>query len=225
MGYDVLFYSVELERDLLRQRLYSMGAHVSPDRFRRGQLRESEKRKLRDFHNRLTEDGVMLKISQKTSLITLDDIAAEVEQLRPHVVYVDGFYFMKDRQTRKSVNDWQANENVAAELKALAMDKGLAVVTSTQAQEKQQGKRRMPGIEGRTIQGGTGLLKASDLVLGLDRDDAGSIVVNEVLNRFAPVPDVRVLWDFDDMSMRVEENIDYDAEMARQRDEFVATMS
>jgi hypothetical protein len=138
---------------------------------------------------------------------------------------VDGFYFMKDRQTRKSVNDWQANENVAAELKALAMDKGLVVVTSTQAQEKQQGKRRMPGIEGRTIQGGTGLLKASDLVLGLDRDDAGSIVVNEVLNRFAPVPDVRVLWDFDDMSMRVEESIDYDAEMARQRDEFVATMS
>jgi replicative DNA helicase len=223
-GYDVLFYSVELDMNFLRQRLYALGAHVSSDRFRRGTLRPSEQRKLREFHAKISGDSVKFRVSHKKAMVTMDDLIAEVDRYQPHVVYVDGFYFMQDRITRKSAgSDWQANENLAAELKSFAMDKGLVILTSTQAQEKQQGSKKTPGIEGRTIMGGTGLLKASDLVLGSNKFEGG-ILVNEIFNRFTPVPDVTINWDWEDMTMTENEYVDHDAERDRQRDEFVAEM-
>jgi hypothetical protein len=224
-GFDVLFYSVELDKKFLRERYYSLGAGVSPDRFRRGKLKDTEKDRLRVFDKTMRSSGTAeFRISHKTALVTMDDLIAESNRYRPHVIYVDGFYFMQDRMTKKSAgSDWQANENLAAELKAFAMAEGISIFASTQAQEKQQGKKNTEGIEARTIMGGTGLLKAGDLVLGSNKTPDG-ILINEMLNRFSPVPDVLVKWDWDTMTMATEEYIDRDAERNRQRDEFVSEM-
>lgn len=201
-GYDVLFFSVEMDVDLLRQRLYSLGAHVSPTRFRMGRLKDSDKQKVRDFQEQMTigEDSVAFRISKKKSLITVDDVISEVSLYRPHVIYIDGFNFMYDKNTKRMTENWEANEAVAAGLKALALEEQLAIFVATQVQEKQYHAKF--GIEARTIMGGTGLLKASDLVIGLDKINDRHRM-SSVLSRFEYFEPVEVDINWDDMSMSV----------------------
>lgn len=182
-GYTVLFYSVEMDVDVLRQKLLAMGAGVGTTRMRRGELHEDEFKRVRKFHDELTnpEETNQFLISKKKALITLDDIYAEVAEFEPNIVYIDGFNFMVDRRTQKMTDDWQANENVAAELKSLALEGELTVFVNTQVQEKQYNRKF--GIEPRTIAGGTGLLKASDLVIGLDKNVAEH-TVSCVMSRY-----------------------------------------
>lgn len=204
-GYDVLFFSVEMDVELLRQRLYSLGAHVSPSRFRRGNLRENDKQKVRDFHEKMSEDAdVNFYISKKKSMITIDDVLTEIRLYRPHVVYIDGFNFMLDRETKKLTQNWEANENVAAELKTLALQENIVVVTSAQVQEKQYHAKH--GIEASTIMGGTGLLKASDLVIGGDKDE-GYHTISCVLSRYEYFDDVVVEIDWDCMDLQILEGV------------------
>ena len=196
-GYTVLFYSVEMDTQILWQRLHSMGAHVSPSRMRRGHLRDSERKKVIDFDAEFKAGGEgRFVVSKKHSMITVDDITEEINLYNPHIVYIDGFSFMVDRQTGKMTDDWQANENVAAELKALAMDEEIVVFVNTQVQEKQYQAKH--GIEARTIQGGTGLLKASDLVIGQDKEN-NFITFNCIRSRFEDFNPVVLEVDWDCM--------------------------
>ena len=208
-GYTVLFFSVEMDLDMLRQRLLSLGAHVSPARMRRGHLRDSEKERVRDFHDQFVttdeEDEGRFFISKKKSLITVEDIYEEVAHYNPNVVYIDGFSFMLDRRTNKMADDWQANENLSAELKTLALEEGIVVVVNTQVQEKQYHGRF--GIEARTIAGGTGLLKASDLVIGLDKTGVQH-TISCVLSRYEYFDNTVLEIDWDSMSMIVTEKMD-----------------
>lgn len=203
-GHRVLFYSVELDEELLRQRIYGIGAGVNANRFRRGTLTNDERERVYNLQERF-DNETEYAISKKTAMINLNDITREVDEFKPDVVYVDGFYFMRDRLSGKSAgSNWEANENIAAELKELAMTRKVAVVTSTQVQEKQHNKKT-EGIDPATIQGGTGLLKASDLVLGLDKDQAEEeLLINCVLSRFKPIDDVKVLWNWDKMEVEVQ---------------------
>ena len=208
-GYTVLFFSVEMDTDMLRQRLFSIGSHVSPSRMRRGHLTPSEKDKVRDFHHQMVEvdgeDQGRFFISKKKSLITLDDIYAEVAQYNPNVVYIDGFNFMVDRRTNKMTDDWQANENVAAELKTLALEEGIVIIVNTQVQEKQYHAKF--GIEASTISSGTGLLKASDLVVGLDKTGLQH-TISCVLSRYEYFENTVVEVDWDTMTFIITEKAD-----------------
>lgn len=201
-GYRVLFFSVEMDVMLLRQRLYAMGAHVSPSRIRRGRLREDEKHLVRDFHGKMTDDDTEVNagffISKKRSMITISDILEEINLYQPNVIYIDGFSFMMDERSGKLTEDWQANGAVADELKAIALDREVTVVTSTQVREKQYAAKH--GIEARTIAGGTGLLQASDLVIGLDKDENHVHTVSSVLSRFEYFRTTAVEIDWETMT-------------------------
>lgn len=203
-GYTVLFFSVEMSTKLITERFYSFGSQVSLSRMRRGHLRDSEKQRVREFQKEITSSDVArFIVSEKKSMITLDDIESEVRKYRPHIVYIDGFSFMVDRKTGRMTDDWQANENVAAELKSFAMENNVVVFVNTQAQEKQYSSAK--GIEGKLIQGGTGLLKASDLVLGCNKEEGDVIIFNTTHSRFEQPPTVYVTVDWEQMSFRLME--------------------
>jgi replicative DNA helicase len=198
--FSVLFFSVEMGELLLHQRLLSIGAHVSPSRMRRGVLTDGEKVKVKNFQQELSAEGGRFIISRKKTLITLDDITEEAAKYHPDIIYIDGFSFMVDRRTGRMTDDWQANENVAAELKSFAMEKELDVFVNTQVQEKQYNQAR--GIEARSIAGGTGLLKASDYVIGQDKND-DVITLSSIRSRFEDFDDFTVDIDFDTMTFNV----------------------
>lgn len=196
-GYSVLFFSVEMSTHLIKERFYSFGAKVSLSRMRRGSLRDSEKDRVRNFQEDIAyTDVARFIVSEKKTMITLDDIESEVRKHRPHIVYIDGFSFMVDRKTGRMTDDWQANENVAAELKSFAMENHVVVFVNTQAQEKQYSSSK--GIEGRLIQGGTGLLKASDLVIGGNKED-DVITFTNILSRFEQIPTTYVQVDWESL--------------------------
>lgn len=207
-AHPVLFYNVELDKRFMRQKLYSIGAHVNPERLRRGpgvvasRAWEEEIELLREFHDTMQTDAIPFWISQKYAAFTVKDILADVERYQPRVVYIDGFYFMEDKYGDSAATDHKAIEHIAADLAALSMEKDITVMVSTQAQEKQQGKRKAPGIEAKTIQGGTGLLKASSLVLGLDTEPGRpTVFLNDVRNRFGHLDPVDITWDWDRMNL------------------------
>lgn len=196
-GYRVLFFSVEMDTDALRDRFYAMGAGVSLSRLRRGRLHDPEVKKIRLFHEDIVNDDVGFIISKKRSLITVDDIRDEIAIHNPNAIFIDGFNFMVDRHTKKTTYDWQANENVANELKAIALEEGIVVFVNTQVQEKQYNRKH--GIEASTMAGGTGLLKAPDLVIGLDKDGSEH-TVSCVLSRHEYFDEQVVVVDWETMN-------------------------
>ena len=204
-GYSVLLFSVELSQDEIRQKVLSMGAHISPTRLRRRQLHGSERDRVIEFDARMKEDeeDVYFRISNKAQLMSVQDIREEIEMYKPHAVYIDGTYFIWDPTNKATPDrDWKADANISAELKLLSTKYDIPVIVTTQSQEKQQGNSKKPGIEARSIQGGTGLLKFSDLVLGIDMpNDSGVQMVNGMLSRFSPVDNIMIRWDYNDMSL------------------------
>ena len=201
-GYSILFYTVEMGVAELRERIYARGAGVSYTNLQRGMMTKAEIDRVAEFTETFSKVGdVTFSMSQKSGLMSLNDIEREAAQCMPHVVYIDGVYFMKDRMTGETGSQWRANENISAELKSFALSQQLAVVVSTQAQEKQLGHKD-GDIEGKSIMGGTGLLKASDLVLGLNRNEVNHDIsyINTVNSRFEWPPNITLKWDWLDTS-------------------------
>jgi replicative DNA helicase len=197
-GYTVLVFSVEMDVNVFRQRILCLGAGVSPSRMRRGRLFPNEKEQVREFNKLLTEEEGRFLISKKKAGITVDVIREEVAQYNPNIVYIDGFSFMVDAKTGRMTSDWQANENVADALKELAMEEEIVIFVNTQVQEKQYMPKH--GIEARTIASGTGLLKASDLVLGQNKD-GDDITINCVYSRYEWPDTVVIDVDWETMNM------------------------
>lgn len=197
-GYTVLVFSVEMDINMLHQRILALGAGVSASRMRRGHLREHEKERVRAFNLLLTEEEGTFLISKKKANITVDDIKEDIAQYNPNIVYIDGFSFMVDKKTGRMTSDWQANENVAAELKELAMEEEIIVFVNTQVREKQYSPKH--GIEARTIAAGSGLLQASDLVLGQDKEE-DRITINCVYSRLEYTPTVVLEIDWETMEI------------------------
>lgn len=199
-GYRVLFFSVEMDVEQLRERFYALGSEVSLSRLRRGKLLSEQKERVREFHSRLGgKDDPGFILSKKKALVTVEDILDEIKLHDPNIVYIDGFNFLVDRHTKKTTYDWQANENVANELKSIALEQNIVVFVNTQVQEKQH--HRKHGIEAASIAGGTGLLKASDLVIGADKE-GDEHTISCVLSRYEYFEPVVVEIDWEKMKFR-----------------------
>jgi DnaB-like helicase C terminal domain len=211
--YSSVFYTIEMSEDVVMQRLYAMAAGANPERFRRGQLRDSEKRAIRAAHEEFVADkDTFIKISKRHARLTIEDVRHDIEELGMDSITIDGFYFMYDPATGKTANAWDANENLAAELNALALEFNIPIVVTTQVQEKQHNSKKR-GVEAASIQAGTGLLKASSLILGMDKNmDDDVLTINNVFSRFAPVRTVNIRWDWDIMFPDVVEDYEPDVE-------------
>lgn len=213
-GWDVLFYTFEMGAGELRDRAFALGAHVNPESIRRRDLAKAQRRKIEDFMDALEGDpgaGQNFRISEAAGSFTTDDLQADIERYDPHMVYIDGSYFVVDRHTKKaSGSDWVAGENVARELKITARQNDVGLFVTTQAQEKQH-NHRAAGIEGRTMLGGTGLLRTPDLVLGADMDQATRVLtINCVLSRYNHVETRKYKWDWDSMILAGARDSDLD---------------
>lgn len=216
-GWDVLFYTFEMGRAEIRDRAFSLGAHVNPENVRRRDLDKPQRRKLEAFMDALENDelaGVNFRISEGAGSFTTDDLQADLDRYQPHMCYVDGSYFIIDKATRKASGaDWVAGENVARELKTIARAAGTGILASTQAQEKQH-NHRAAGIEGRTMLGGTGLLRTSDLVMGADMDQVTRVLtLNCVMSRYAHVETRKYKWDWDSMVLAGARDSDLDEDI------------
>ena len=202
-GWNVLFYTFEMGPAEIRDRAYALGAHVNPEKIRRRDLPLPHRRQIEDFMDLLEGDGDAgedFRIIEGARASGYDEIRADVVKYDPHMVYIDGAYFLFDRTTRKKAgSNWEANENVSGDLNDLARQLDIGVFVTTQAQVKQM-NRRGPGVEGHEIMGGTGLLRTSHLVMGVHMDLIKRVLsLNSIYCRNGHVNSGKYTWDWDTM--------------------------
>lgn len=211
----VLFVTTEITAEGVRDRLTAYGAGVNPSPFLAStedhRPSAADRKKLSDFwHNVVRPYAVgALKVVQPYSRYTVADLEMDAEKHEPGVIFVDGFYFLYDPATKRMGAHWEAHDNLARELKALAMKLNVPIVVTHQVREKQLGKAG-GGIDDGSMMGGTGLRMASDLVLGIDKDGDGIVTINNTASRNEYLRTIRGEWDWPNYRFEVLEDYDED---------------
>jgi hypothetical protein len=208
----VMFVSFEVNEEGIRDRLTCYGAGVNPSGFltstedRHASLEQEEK--IRDFWKReMSEATESLMVVQPVSKFTQADLEYEVEKFEPDIIVIDGFYFMTDSETGGTPGaNWYAHDNLARDLKAMAMRLRIPIVVTHQVREKQLGKAG-GGIDDGAMMGGTGLRMASFAVFTLDMGEDRVITMKNTANRGEWVPTVKGEWDWENFQF-----IGYEAE-------------
>jgi len=199
-GKKVLFLTFEIaagkspDEPGIADRLDCFGANIHLLHYMQGELTAEEQDKLRAFRADCTAEA--FRIVQPNGRYTVTDLEADVERYQPDVVYIDGFYFMTDAQTGKSGAQWEGHDNLANDLKALAMNRMVPVVISHQVREKQLTGKKGKGIDDGAMMGGTAIIMFADLVLGVDADDAGTRTISCTRSRLQYLTTVHGTWDW-----------------------------
>lgn len=204
LGMRVLFVTFEIvagkspEEPGISDRLDSFGAEVDMLKYMQGRFKDDKvaAEKLRKFRKEKAHRDDF-RIVQPTSRYTVTDLKSDIEKFEPDVVYIDGFYFMTDYQTGKSGANWEGHDNLANDLKSVAMDHMIPVVITHQVREKQLTGKRGAGIDDGAMMGGTAIIMFADLVLGVDADDEGRVrTLSCTRSRLHWLDTVHGTWDW-----------------------------
>lgn len=214
-GKRVLFLSFEIaagklpEEPGISDRLDSFGSHIDLLRYMMGELTKQEQQLLREFRENCTDQA--FRIVQPTSSYTVTELEADIDDFRPDVVYIDGFYFMTDRVTGKSGANWEGHDSLAAELKSVAMGRMIPVIITHQVREKQLTGKKGKGIDDGAMMGGTAIIMFADIVLGVDVDDDKLRTISCTRSRLNYLETIQGTWDwtvcvFNEQAARVRED-------------------
>jgi hypothetical protein len=193
----VMIVTVEISAASIRDRLDAYEAHVGLTRLTTGKLRDDEKERVRRAYAERGEYEPLVYVVQPNEKYTVTDLDADIDKYQPDYVLVDGFYFMTDRVTGKPGAHWEAHDNLATELKRTAMRRNVTIGVTHQVREKQLGSRRGAGIDDGAMMGGTGLIMASDMVLGLDVTDDHLYKITCTRSRTGYLDTVLGNWDWE----------------------------
>jgi hypothetical protein len=202
-GKRVLFHSFEIAAGRIpgepgvTDRMDSLGAQINMLKYMQGQLDATDAELLRDFRKDWGDEK-RFEIVQPTGRFTVADLEADIERFRPDVVFVDGFYFMTDAATGKTGANWEGHDNIANDLKSLAMSRMLPVVITHQVREKQLNGKKGGGIDDSAMMGGTAIIMFADLVIGVDADpDTHIRTLSCTRSRLMYLTTVHGQWDWD----------------------------
>lgn len=199
-GKRVLFLSFEIAAGKMpsepgiADRLDCFGSGIDLIHYMMGELTRDEQNRLRDFRKDCTADA--FKIVQPTGRYTVADLDADIDRYQPDVVYIDGFYFMSDPETGKSGANWEGHDNIASDIKRLAMQRMLPVLITHQVREKQLQGKKGKGIDDGAMMGGTGIIMFADLVMGFDVDDDKIHTVSCTRSRLRYLDTIHGTWDW-----------------------------
>ena len=175
-----------------------------------GELTGEEQRKIREFRATCTDEA--FKIIQPTRAYTVTELEADIDRHQPDVVYIDGFYFMTDRETGKRGGNWEGHDGLSGELKALGLARRLPVIITHQVREKQIHGKKGKGIDDGAMMGGTGIIMAADMVLGADIDDDKTHTISCTRSRLRYLDTIYGKWDwsvcaFSEVASPVDEDL------------------
>ena len=215
-GKRVLFVSFEIAAGKdpnepgIADRLDCFGAGADLIHYMMGELTGEEQRKIREFRATCTDEA--FKIIQPTRAYTVTELEADIDRHQPDVVYIDGFYFMTDRETGKRGGNWEGHDGLSGELKALGLARRLPVIITHQVREKQIHGKKGKGIDDGTMMGGTGISMAADMVLGADIDDDKTHTLSCTRSRLRYLDTIYGKWDwsvcaFSEVASPVDEDL------------------
>lgn len=193
----IMIVTVEISAYNIHDRLDAYTSGVSLSRLITGKLTDAEKRKVERSYEDRGEYEPQVYIVQPHEKYTVTDLEGHIDQYQPDVVLIDGFYFMTDRLTGKPGAHWEGHDNLASELKRVAMRRDIITFVTHQVREKQLAGKKGAGIDDGAMMGGTGLIMASDMVIGLDADDERNHYLSCTRSRTGYFSSVKGFWDWD----------------------------
>ena len=191
----VLFVTFEMAENTIGRRLDSLVAKVPYHQLRAGELgvfvEAMYKKKLEEAPK---EGFTILSGGWAATPAQLEIV---IKKLNPDIVFIDGLYLMQDGL--KTREPWQRVQNVADQIKQMAMRVDIPVVGTVQFNRNVNIKKLKAGLE--SVGGADRLVQNADIVVGLFRNDK-LVAEKELVLRLLKVREdemVSVLlnWDFD----------------------------
>lgn len=193
MGYRVLLVTKEMSTKMMVRRIDAVWCKLSYTRFRNGNLHDDEYKRYEKYLEEIDGDtDANLIVEQATGGVS--QIAAKVEQYKPDIVLIDGAYLLEDEE--KGEDDWKAVIRIFRALHALALNKNIPIIASTQSKEKV--------VELNTISFAKALSNDCDVVMALEQDDEMK-ADREIKWKFLKIREGSIPgnivnnWDFDKM--------------------------
>lgn len=204
-GFRPLLFTYEMSNDEMAERLDAFLAHVSNERLRNGKLRNDEWRKLETALTEMQKRPEMWFSADSSGASTISGIGSKIDRYKPDIVFIDGVYLMSDEITGES-NTPRALTNLTRGFKAMAQNRRLPVVITSQVLEWKMDKKR--GITSNSIGYSSSFVQDSNTVVGVENTEDDSIKkLKIVLSRNCPRMEVFVSWDWENGSF---EEMDYD---------------
>lgn len=205
-GRTVCFFSLEMTRDQLAQRMLSSEAGIKSEKLRTGELDENEWTRLAQAGDNLSKANIYF---DETSGITVQEMQAKLRRMKPapDLVIVDYLGLMKS--AKKTENRVQEVSEITRSLKIMAKDLKIPVIVCAQLSRgtEVKGKSHKPALSDLRESGS--IEQDADIVLFLyretyydnERDDSeekGDPNKAECLvakNRHGEVGTVDLYWD------------------------------
>lgn len=143
----VVFYSKEMSTIQIARRVASIIAGVDYEKLKTGSLSQQEEEDFFDCLDFITSAEGEKVMERKGAGIeflsdreisgkggaTVEMIGIEAEKFGADIVFVDGFYLIRDGRTGVRSRDWKQISNISSDLKTMAQNLKVPVVGSTQA--------------------------------------------------------------------------------------------
>lgn len=132
-GYAVLFISMEMMLLQMGRRWVALETGTNPQLIQKGELSKWADKKMRRSIEDIKNSGTPVHFVSGTSIKSIDDIAALMDELLPDIVFIDAAYFLKPANRLKGYAEkWREISDVVGESKALAREKNRPIEESFQ---------------------------------------------------------------------------------------------
>lgn len=148
----VMFFTKEVTRLVIMQRISSVLAGVDYKKLNKGNLAVEDEELYFDFLDSISEieedteiagsrrSLYILSDKGKRTTSTVEDLIAQAEIFGPDIVFVDGLYLMRDSRSGSKTADWKQIAHISQDLKAMAQYLECPVIGTTQANRAGAGK-------------------------------------------------------------------------------------
>jgi replicative DNA helicase len=200
-GKTPLFVSFEMSAEEQAARYDAIVSKVAYTNILRGSLTNNELEKIANTLRMRKNMHPFVVTEDTSSLTTVSALAAKVKEFKPDLLFVDGVYLMDDENGEPKGSP-QALTNITRSLKRLAQNADIPVIGTTQVLSWKLGNKKSRKITADSIGYTSSFAQDSDLIVGVesDPDIDNQSIIRVVLARSAPLGEIRINWDWQNMN-------------------------
>ena len=166
-GKKVLFFSLEMPKDQVAQRILSMEARVEGSKMRTGDIHDEEWKRIAQATSVLSKTKIYIDDSSET---TVPEIKAKIRRLKDvDLVIIDYLQLMNG--TKRTDNRVQEVSEITRSLKLMAKDLGIPVITLAQLSRSTEGRGKSHRPQLADLRESGSIEQDADIVLMLYRDE------------------------------------------------------
>lgn len=194
-GARVLLVGFEMSAEEQAARHDALRAEINHARLLDGKMTKKDRLALLEAHVSEERAAGFILCTDTTATTTVSGIRAQMHQVKPDVVIIDGAYLMQDERGEPA-GSAQAMTNISRDLKRLAQSTKIPVIISTQALESKMQKRT--GISAFSAGYSSAWGQDCDVMLGIQKkDEPNESELRVLLSRSGPLATahLRINWE------------------------------